>query len=382
MKLCSHFGTCGGCSQQAIPYQEQLHAKEKSIHEIFAPLSPQAHIHPILAASPWQYRNKMEFSFSQNRAGEQFLGLIIAKSRRHVLNLEECHLTSSWFIETLHNVRVWCKQSGLRADHPYKNIGSLRTLTLREGKRTGEKMAILTVSGVPEFALTQKQLESFVRAVGDMSIFLIIQQQQKGSPTQFFEMHLAGKDHITEKMQIEARTFTFKISPRAFFQPNPYQAEVLYARALEMLQPKECHVLDLYCGTGTLSMVYALHASRVTGIELSHESVLDARTNLAVNGLTNVEILQGDAGTLLEKWNQQPDCVSVDPPRSGLNDLALQQILKLKPRKILYVSCNPNTQADNIKILLQAGYTLKELQPVDQFPHTHHLENIALLSCL
>jgi 23S rRNA (uracil1939-C5)-methyltransferase len=388
MIQCKHYPTCGGCSSQEVSYEEQLARKTAHYLTTFGALAEGVKIHPILACkTPWHYRNKMEFSFSQNRAGEHFLGLIMRGSRRrHVMNIEECHLTSSWFSEVLNSVRSWWKESTLKAYHPYSNTGSLRTLILREGKRTQEKMVILTVSGEPEFALKKKEIEGYVDAVkralpqGEVSIFLCVQQLQKGSPTQFYEMHLAGRDHILEKMEIASKTYTFKISPRSFFQPNPLQAELLYQRALEMSSADhETELLDLYCGTATLAMVFAHRVKRAYGIELCKEAVLDARCNLELNQIQNVEVEWGDVGKVLQEKNRPFTHLIVDPPRSGLNEEAIVQILRLSPKEIVYVSCNPTTQAENIKRFVEKGYALIELQPVDQFPHTPHLESIALL---
>ncbi len=391
LSLCKHVPHCGGCKTQQIDYAEQLQRKQESVKKLFNP----AILHEILPCpDPWRYRNKMEYSFSQNKAGEHFLGLMIAKSRGHVFNLEECYLTAPWFAQVLGSVRTWWKNSGLKAYHPYSNTGSLRTLTLREGRRTGDKMAILTVSGQPEFALNRAQLSGYVQAIKSAlpegenpSIFLRIQQIKKGTPTQFYEMLLSGPDHISERLEIrvgeEQRSFTFKISPTSFFQPNPLQAELLYARALEMCAlNRNMHVLDLYCGTATLGMIFASQAGRVSGIELCPEAVLDAESNLRANGIENVEVHQGDVGKILQSWkrdNLKPDLVIVDPPRAGLDATSMTEILQLAPKEILYISCNPETQAQNVKSFLENGYKLLELQPVDQFPHTPHLETIARL---
>lgn len=334
--------------------------------------------------SPWRYRNKMEFSFSQNRAGEHFLGLMLARGRGRVLNLTECHLAPNWFSEALHRTREWWKASPLKAYHPHSNTGSLRTLTLREGLRTQDKMAILTVSGDPAFALTRKEISSFVAALQDvcqeMSIFLRIHQQIKGVPTQFFEMHLAGPDHLREQLKVEVdgklEVLSFKISPSVFFQPNPLQAELLYGYALKMgCVAPHSHVFDLYCGTAALSMVFAKKAHRVTAIELSPESILDAESNLELNHIKNVELHCGDVGKILCGLNHPtPDLVVVDPPRAGLDAKALQHVIQLQSKEILYVSCNPTTAVQNIIPMLDHGYQLQEVQPVDQFPHTPHLE--------
>ncbi len=397
VSLCSHVPLCGGCSWQQIEYSEQLNKKRENVKKLFEPLGvfDSMIFHEILPCpAPWRYRNKMEFSFSQNKAQDHFLGLMIARSRRRVFNLEECYLTAPWFAETLCSVRNWWKASGLKAYHAHYNTGSLRTLTLREGRRTGDKMAILTVSGEPEFSLNKEQLAGYVEAVKsalpgeNVSIFLRIHQIKKGTPTQFYDMVLSGPDHITEKLEIkiggETRAFTFKISPMSFFQPNSLQAELLYSRALEMCAVnKEMHVFDLYCGTATLGMIFAQQAGRVSGIELNPEAVFDAESNLQLNGIDNVQIHQGDVGKILQSWEKdklKPDLVIVDPPRSGLDATSIAQILQLAPKEILYISCNPETQAQNVKVFIENGYKLLELQPVDQFPHTPHLETIARLA--
>lgn len=394
---CKHVSSCGGCAWQQMDYAEQLKEKQRRIEALFSSFLEKdgALLHPILPCStPWHYRNKMEYSFSQNREGEKFLGLVLADTKGRVFNLEECHLTNVWFPKTLAAVRAWWLATDLQAYHLHKNIGSLRTLTLREGAKTGDKMALLTVSGNPDFRLTKSQLDGFVEAVcrslpesdhSRLSIFLRIQQIAKGSPTQFFELQLFGPDHIREELEIKNRRLTFKISPTSFFQPNTLQAEQLYTRALEMLQlSAQARVFDLYCGTATISMALAAEASHVIGIELNPHAVFDAEGNRELNGINNLEILCGDVGKVLTQLCAQtdfvpPDAVVVDPPRSGLDSLALSHILTLRPAKILYISCNPKTQAENIQILSEGGCRLTALQPVDQFPHTLHIENIALL---
>jgi 23S rRNA (uracil1939-C5)-methyltransferase len=323
----------------------------------------------------------MEFTFSENKAGNKYLGLMIAQAH-YVFNLTECHLVISWFAETVKEVRAWWETSGLEAYFPPKDRGSLRNLTLREAIRTGQRMAVLTVSGNPEFALNRTHLNSFVEAVrkaaGDISIFLRIHQAIKGKPTQFFEMHLAGKDHITEELHLNNGPLSFKISPVSFFQPNTLQAETLYDTALAAL-PESSVVYDLYCGTGTLGMAAARRAKTVIGVELSPEAVLDAQENAKRNGIENITFHQGDVGKVLATLSLKPDVVILDPPRVGLDETAMNHLKALQPPMIIYISCNPLTQAVNVAELIQAGYELKRLQPVDQFPHTYHIENIAFL---
>ncbi len=372
--ICGHFPSCGGCTLQNLPYLEQLAQKQALIESLFAPHL----VLPIIPCKdPWRYRNKMEFSFSQNKAGDRFLGLILRRTRGHVFNLQECLISPDWFSSTLQSVKSWWDSTSLTAFKPHTGLGALRTLTLRQGLRTTMRMAMLTVSGDPNFALKRSEIEAFVKAVGEGSIFLRIQQCKKGSPTQFFEMHLSGPDHIFEQLTLFGRTYQFKISPTSFFQPSTAQAEVLYSTALSLLDPSSSDtVYDLYCGTATLGMAISSQVKKVVAIELNPHAVFDAGISCELNQITNVEILCGDVGKLLSTL-PPPDIAIVDPPRAGLSDLALLNLIRLKPRKILYISCNPQTQAQNIAAL--SPYRLTHLQPVDQFPHTPHIENIAIL---
>ncbi|QVL57493.1 MAG: 23S rRNA (uracil(1939)-C(5))-methyltransferase RlmD [Simkaniaceae bacterium] len=379
---CKYAGICGGCTWQQKDYQAQLKTKEKQVETLFGkqPL-------PIIPAEePWHYRNKMEYTFSQNKEGEKFLGLIIARSKGRVLNLEECHLTSSWFIKVLGAVREWWKGSLLKAYHGYSDKGTLRTLTLREGKRTGDKMVFITISGNPDYMINKTEIQGFKEAVlkalpdETPSIFLRIQKIAKGTPTTFYEMHLYGPDLIEETLHVNKRALTFKISPDSFFQPNPLQAEKLYTHALKLADPQSTDtVFDLYCGTGTLGVIFAPYVKKVIGIELSPYAICDAEVNIKENNLSNIALHKGDVGSVLSHLNLTADLVIIDPPRSGLDPTAIKHLIRLSPKKILYISCNPLTQSQNISDLISEGYTLKTLQPIDQFPHTYHLENIAVL---
>ncbi len=385
---CAHASMCGGCCWQTMDYQAQIRHKQQRVMEAFGELiTDDVTIKPMIPCDePWSYRNKMEFSFSENRAGMKYLGLMIAHAEPYVFNVERCHIAPIWMSECLARVRTWWEASEIQAYYPPKDAGTLRYLTLRESARTGQKMAVLNVSGNPEFAPPKKQVELFKEAVGEgIGTFLRIHQAKKGTPTRFYEMHLAGPDHIEEELRLKEGTLRFKVSPASFFQPNTIQAEKLYDAAMDLLGDKQKLVYDLFCGTGTLGMAAARKSERVVGIELSPEAVLDAEENAKKNGLDNIVFHQGDAGKILTRLLatpdfEHPDVAIVDPPRAGLGELALHQLKILAPQKILYVSCNPLTQAEDIRFLFDAGYRLLSLQAVDQFPHTAHIENIALLS--
>jgi 23S rRNA (uracil1939-C5)-methyltransferase len=401
---CAHFGVCGGCCWQQISYEKQLKNKEELVRQAFANLlNPHIDFKPILACdSPWNYRNKMEFSFSSDSHNRKFLGLIMDSSKGKVFNINECHLANSWFMDAVHAIREWWLESNLDAYHQRHDVGSLRTVILREGQRTGDRMVMLTVSGNPDYALQKQHLESFVAFLRDaiepvnplsnLSIFLRIQQIAKGMATNFYEMLLYGPDQIREILQVKIDpddkpvSLTFLVSPTAFFQPNTQQAEQLYSTALQMAKiPKDGIVYDLYCGTGTLGICAAKQAKQVIGVEISPESALDARTNAARNGFDNVTIISGAVRHVLhqireEKILPQPDIVMIDPPRAGLDPLAMRHLLEMNAPKILSISCNPVTQAANIAQLIErGGYTLKAVQPIDQFPQTFHVETVAVL---
>jgi len=400
---CAHFGKCGGCRWQQISYTEQLKYKEAYVRKCFESiLTPDVDFRPILACpEEWRYRKKMEFTFSSDAHRNLYLGLAMDSSHGKIMNITECHLTNSWFTDTLSAVREWWKESGLDAYHPRADTGSLRNLTVREGKKTGDRMVILTVSGNPDYALHKHQFEDFVAKVRQaaepydpmrkLSIFLRIQQVAKGMSTNFYEMLLFGPDHIRELLEVRidpdlpSQHLQFHVSPTAFFQPNSIQAEKLYSVALQMLGISKGAVLyDLYCGTGTLGICAAKNAKMVVGVELSLESVIDARANAALNGIENITILSGAVRHVLKQIKDDPnfppaDLVVVDPPRPGLDPEAIEGLINLRAGRILYVSCNPQTLAEDVAHLMQCGYRIKAIQPVDQFAQTPHVEVITIL---
>lgn len=366
--VCRHFGVCGGCSFQHLPYSEELKWKERQFTTSL----------PILPAkAEWHTRNRMDFTFSQDQSGKRFLGLF--QDRGRVLDVQECYLCPTWFIAVINEVRAWWEEENVTAYIPHKDVGLLRTLIVREGKFTEEKQVILHVSSHPETALKKEQITSFVQKMQallgeDVSLFLLIQQSIKGSTTQFYEMHLSGKPYLVEQLG----DLSFQISPQAFFQTNSAQALVLYQTACTLLNLEGNEtVLDLFCGTGTLSLFLSQKAKQVIGIELSKEAVLDAQENQKRNGITNVSFLQGDVAELLPTC-PKADIVVIDPPRVGLSVQAVQALLATEAKSVLYISCNPKTLARDLDVL-SSHYTVEKMQPLDQFPKTYHIEAMVIL---
>lgn len=391
---CSHAKECGGCSWQTLNYEDQVQYKENGIRKLFAEFLEEVELKPIISMDdPWGCRNKMEFSFSQDKERTKFLGLVIGGSKGRVLNLQECHVTSSWMIDVLKAVREWWDTVPTEAYHPFSQNGTLETLMMREGKNTQDKLVVLTVCGDVSSSFSHKELASFKKAVleavsGDISLFLQIKQIKKGQTTQVHEMHLHGKDHLLEKLFItkedgSTKEYQFKVSPASFFQPNTFQAQRLFSKAIEMVSKKDggLNIIDLYCGIGTIGIVFSSIAKKVIGVELNPYAVCDAEVNVELNHVDNMKVFKGDVHAVLKELpvQQDVDLVILDPPRAGLGPKAIEDVIRLDSKEIIYISCNPLTQIEDIKIFLSRGYKLIALQPVDQFPHTPHLENIALL---
>lgn len=381
---CIHFNICGGCSSQDLVYETQLLNKQRFIEEQFSTLALDCTILPIIASpKSWGYRNKMEFSFSQARQGERFLGLMMKRGRGKVVNLHECHLTHPWFIDTLEEVRKWWHATEIAAYYPPLNRGVLRNLTLRFGLRSGEKMVILTVAEDIEEPLLLRFQEAILKCQSVDALILRKQIVAKKCPTRFCERVLYGKDHIVESLwqESEKKYLHFKIRPSSFFQPNPFAAEIIYNKAIRLAAfSHEEKILDLYCGTGALGIYASSSVSKVIGIEQNGDAVIDAEENIRRNLVMNMEVFQGDVEkATFEEVQGGIQGVILDPPRVGLHPQALQKLIAVAPKKIVYISCNPVSQVDNIREFQKSGYHIGCVQPVDQFPHTPHVENIVVL---
>lgn len=364
---CGHAPKCGGCTLQALDYPYQLQFKEKSVHALFSPEK----FHPIVACTdPWRYRNKMEYSFSQTSKGFRYLGLMYAGGKSDVFNIEECHLTDAWYIKVRNAVFAWWEKSGNAVFHLYKNTGALRSLTVRGWE---DRAVMLTYSN------ELLDVEGFVAAVtaaSDKPIGVFIQNQVaiKGSPTKFILKHLAGP----EKMHESIGPLKVELGPTSFFQPNSRQAYILYKTAFALLNLKGTErVFDLYSGAGTIALSIAPMVKEVIGVEINEEAACDAEKNRQLNGIENARFIAGDVEKILANLGNA-DLVIVDPPRAGMGPKSVETLLHIKAAHILYISCNPETQSEDAKMLIAGGYRLTDIQPIDQFPHTMHIENIAL----
>ncbi len=408
---CAHFGFknepgkgCGGCVLQTLDYRHQLMVKEQGVKRFVqeAGLDPGL-VWPVIGCDePWYYRNKMEFSFgTEVKDGPITVGMHPSGYRYDVLGLTECWLESPGSEQLVREVQEWARRENLRPWAPREGAGFLSTFTVREGKRTDDRMVILTTTSA---AVAQRSTGEELRpedvaasflelvqssSVDVTSVYWVQHHARRGERTRMNEHHLWGEEVLREELRLPGdQTLRFEVSPSAFFQPNTLQAEVLYTEALEatgLRTDAASTVLDLYCGTGTIGLCMAPWAERVAGIELNASAVEDARANAARNGITSAKFWAGDVGEVLgsDDFAQgfgTPDVVVVDPPRAGLSSSARQRIMEVGAPRVVYVSCNPKTLARDLAELMEVGgYVCERIQPVDMFPHTYHIENVARL---
>ena len=394
---CSHFGICGGCKWQQATYASQLDFKRRQVVDALERIGGfQGAVVQDAIGSDEQYfyRNKMEFSFgpkwvdrarfrARREAGSDndhslALGLHPATLFSKVLDVEECFLQSPLSNQILGLVRTVAVENGLTFYSTITHTGFLRNLVIREGKRTGDVMVnLVTSEDRPD--LMRQFKERLVEECPQVTTFLNnITTRKSHVAIGEYERVYHGPGYITEKLGERV----FKVSANSFFQTNTLQAEQLYEAAVRMadLKPEDL-VYDLYSGTGTIALFLAGHARRVVGVEAVEASVLDARSNAALNGVSNCFFETGDIKEKLNtdrKWMEHhgsPSVVILDPPRSGAHGKVILKILELAPERIVYVSCNPATQARDLKLLCANGkYIIWEVQPVDMFPHTEHIE--------
>jgi 23S rRNA (uracil1939-C5)-methyltransferase len=382
---CPHFGPCGGCLFQHVDYGTQLELKERylrrTLEEAGVP-DVAAAMRPI-AASPalYGFRNKMEFAFGE-KFGELALGLrekatSSRQTYRRTLPVGECPIFGPAVGRIFPVFLDFARQSGLEGFEPATRKGHLRHLVLREGKRTGELMVVLVTAELPEIDLTPLA-GRLAAAEPALRSFIHVTSGRGSDLVEFERMRLvAGIPFIEDKMA----GLTFRIYPPSFFQTNTAGAELLYGRiGEESSLSKASRVLGLYCGSGAIEVSLAASVGKVTGIDSSAANIANAVENALVNRIDNIEFVPGTVEALLAGDRREPaDLVIVDPPRVGLTGKALRRTIDLGAPAIAYVSCNPRSLGRDLRGLLEAGYKVASLSPFDFFPHTPHLETLAML---
>jgi 23S rRNA (uracil1939-C5)-methyltransferase len=366
-----------GAPWQVLPYERQLEIKSAQVDDSLRRLG---HLDGyelqeiVPAVEPWRYRNKLEFSFGTGPEGELLCGFHAPGSWEDIVGLEDCLLQSERGNRARREVLAWARAQGLAAHDRRTHEGALRNLVIREGRRTGEIQIRLVVSGDAEI-----DTESLAEAVEADSV-LLTRIDGGGETTAGGETELvAGAATIAE----ELGGLRFRLSGQAFFQTNTEMAERLYAVAAEAagLQGWE-RVYDLFCGIGTIGLSLAGRAGEVWGLEIVEDAIADALGNARANEISNTQFFAGDVRTALRELVEKagrPDVMVVDPPRAGLSQKVVRRMIEAAPKRIVYVSCNPTTLAPNAAQLVEAGYVLRSVRPVDMFPQTPHIECVALL---
>jgi 23S rRNA (uracil1939-C5)-methyltransferase len=376
---CEHYPACGGCRFQDLAYEAQLEAKARQVEDALARIGRLSgfELEPAVPAeSVFHYRNKLEYSFA---AGAEALALGFHRAGRwdEVLDVERCWLTTDLGNAIRNEVKEWARREGLAPYDQELQEGYLRHLVVREGRNTGQALVVL-VTAPGELAAS----ESFVQAVRRFPEVRSVHWAVNDTPAEVTNLPsrlLWGEEAIEE----EILGLRFRVRPNAFLQTNTAMCEVLYRLAGEYAAlTGEETLYDLYCGTGTIALALAGDALTVWGIDSSEESVACAVENAQLNAIANAAFFAGDVAQDVEELRERagpPDVVVVDPPRAGLSGKALRRVAGLEAGRIVYVSCNPTTLAGNAKELASAwGYRLERARPVDMFPHTPHVETVAL----
>jgi len=391
---CIHFGVCGGCKWQHLPYRLQLHYKEKQVRDNLTRIGKieLPEINPIIGSSEiFMYRNKLEYTFSDKRwltkeevvsdvkfEKEDALGFHIPGLFDKVLDIEECHLQPEPSNSIKNAVRQYAHKNNLQFFDLREQKGFLRNIIIRNSLEG--KVMVIVVFFHEDIEKREGLLDFLASEFPQItSLMYVINSKRNDSLSDQDPILYKGENHLVEIMN----GLKFRIGPKSFYQTNTRQALELYRVAKEFagLSGKEI-VYDLYTGTGTIANYIAKDAEKVIGIEYVDEAVHDAIINSEINGILNTRFFAGDMKDVLsEKFfqaNGKPDVIITDPPRAGMHEDVIKRIAIATPDKIVYISCNPSTQSRDIQLLSENHY-VAVVQPVDMFPHTHHVENVVLL---
>ena len=376
-QVCPLAKKCGGCDYQGIAYEEQLKKKEQTVKKL---MKGMGEILPIIGAEdPYCYRNKVHAVFSRRRNGEIVSG-IYQEGTHKVVPVETCQIEDEKADAIINDIRGLLKSFKIKIYNEDTGYGLLRHVLIRRGFSTGEIMVVL-VLGSP----VMPSKNNFVKALRKLhpeitTVVLNVNDKRTSMVLGDRETTIYGKGYIEDVLC----GLRFRISSKSFYQINPVQTEKLYGKAMELagLSGTE-RVIDAYCGIGTIGMVAAKSAKEVIGVELNPDAVRDAVKNAKHNQMKNIRFYQEDAGRFMEKMaalGEKADVVFMDPPRSGSTEQFMKSVVTLAPKKIVYISCDPQTQARDLKYLTRYGYKAMGAYPYDMFPFTKHAENIVLLT--
>ena len=392
--VCEHYGVCGGCKWQHLPYEEQLRFKQEQVTDQLTRIGKVdlPAVSPIIGSEKtFFYRNKLEFTFSSKRwltdeevaSGTEFtdneaLGFHIPNMFDKVLDIRKCWLQADPSNPIRMAVREFCIAGGYSFYNPREHAGLMRNLIVRTSS-TGEVMVIVIFGGDDRERIGALMEHLALRFPEITSLMYVVNTKFNDTIGDLDIQCYKGRDHIFEEME----GLRFKIGPKSFYQTNSAQAYELYRVAREFAELGGGEVVyDLYTGTGTIANFVARRCRKVVGVEYVPEAIEDAKVNSALNGIDNTVFYAGDMKDVLNDRfiaeNGRPDVVILDPPRAGIHEDVARTVLRAAPQRIVYVSCNPATQARDIAIF-DADYRVTRIQPVDMFPHTHHVENVVQL---
>ncbi len=375
-QICSVAKKCGGCQYQGIAYQEQLKKKQKMEEDL---LKKFCKVEPIIGMKcPQYYRNKVHRTFGRDRKGNILCGTY-QEGTHNIVSVEECLIEDKKCQEIILTIKGMLKSFKIKTYDEDTGFGLLRHVMVRRGFQTGEIMVVL-VLGSPIMPSKNNFVKALRKAHPEIStVILNVNDKKTSMILGERENTIYGKGFIRDKLC----GCTFRISPKSFYQVNPVQTEILYQTAINYagLTGKE-EVLDAYCGIGTIGMVAAKHVKKVIGVELNGDAVRDARMNAKENKMENIEFRQGDAGEFMVAMAEKGlklDVVFMDPPRAGSDEKFMSSVIKLGPKKVVYISCNPVTLERDLKYMTKHGYQVKKIQPVEMFPYTEHVETVVAM---
>ena len=379
---CNVFYKCGGCQIQHMSYEMQLEMKRNQVKNVMKKVAhlPDVPVHPTLGMEdPWRYRNKIQIPVGE-KDGELITGFYRQRSHDIIDDMETCVIQNELGDRMVEAVRRIDNDLGISAYDEKAHKGTLRHIVVRTAFETEDVMVILVtrtdtlphkIELIEQLTETYPAVKSIIQNINDAQTNVIFGKKSKV---------LFGEDHIIDTIG----DLKFAISAKSFYQVNPTQTKVLYDKALEFANVgAEDTVIDAYCGIGTISLFLAKEAKKVYGVEIVPEAIDNAKENAKLNGITNAEFVVGQAEKVMPWWTAQglrPDVIVVDPPRKGCDEALLEAMIAMQPKRIVYVSCNPSTLARDLRILEDGGYSTKEVQPVDMFPQTGHVECVALMS--
>jgi len=379
---CPHYNDCGGCTHQEVPYEKQLALKSKQVQELLYAGGIKDFEFLGIEKSPeeFNYRNKMEFTFGDYvKDGELTLGMHLKGRSFGIVTVDNCLIVDTDFRKILSTVLNYFREKKLPYYKVIKHEGYLRNLVIRKAKNTGEILINLVTTSQLDFDLTEfTEMLKAINYKGKLTgIIHFINDSLSDMVAQDSMEVLYGRDYIIE----EILGLKFKISPLSFFQTNSRGAEKLYSLVKNFMgEAVSKTVFDLYCGTGTIGQIVAQNAKKVIGIELIEEAVTAANENAKLNGLNNCTFKAGDVAKVIQNIKEKPDIIILDPPRPGVHPTALKYVIDFKAPEIIYVSCNPKSLVNDLRVLTEEGYEVEKVVLMDLFPHTPHVETVVLIT--